>query len=175
VEFQNRLVRPVGHGIVARRIGGKCELELGELASGEGERAAGFDRQAQPQNVVGSKTQIHDPALHDPRRMHHELLCRKPPDLHVAPCLRAAGKDDPAFALACGQSVFRVLQLEHLARHVFALAGTAIAGLAAVCKAHAMPQQGVEQRLAVLGRNRLRIAGDCDRPGHAGRTKCKLP
>jgi hypothetical protein len=167
VELELRLARRAGHGIVARRVGGEGELQLGELTGGEGVGAARLDREAQHQHIVREHLAGADPALQHARGMHDEVLGGEAPDLHVAPHLRAAGEHDVAGALRGRQGVLGVLQLEDLAGDVLALAGAAVARLAAVGEAHPVAQQRGEDGLAVLRRHRLGIARDGDGMRHA--------
>ncbi len=55
-----------------------------------------------------------------------------------------------------------VLEFHDVAGHEFAPAGAAVAGLAAVGKAHAVREQGVEHGLAFLGGSGLVQVGDGD-------------
>ena len=58
VELESGLAGRVGHGVVARLIGGEGELELGELSGREGERPARLDGEAQPQDVMGERGEL---------------------------------------------------------------------------------------------------------------------
>jgi hypothetical protein len=162
VEFEAFFVRTIGHGIIAGDAGRDRKFETGELPGGKRERPAGDDVHPEPEYVVRERRQVNDFAAHHARGMHDEVLGVEPAHDHIAPDLRATRQHDAAAALLSGQRMFGILEFHDVAGHEFAPAGAAVAGLAAVGKADAVCEQGIEHGLAFLGRSGLVQVGDGD-------------
>ena len=162
MEFEAFFVRTIGHGKIADGTGRVRKFQAGELSGGKRERSASDDVHSEPEYVVRQRGHFGHPAAHYARGMHDEVLGVEPAHDHIAPDLRATREHDAAAALLSGQRMLGILEFHDVAGHEFAPAGAAVAGLAAIGKADAVCEQGIEHGLAFLGGGGLVQVGDGD-------------
>src|SRR2546426_11716160 len=113
---------------------------------------------------------LQDPAAHDARGVHHQVLGVDAANHGIVPDLGAAGEDDALRALLRRERMLRVLELEDIARDQLALAGAAVAGLARERESDARAQQRFEHRVSGAHRDRLVVAFENDLHGAQGAT-----